>query len=251
LGKDNAEIFERLFSSKGMGDGFLRVAGETRVNIKLVDERDTTDVNLPGFGVRPEDFAGLEAKVRGSAGVSTAILSGSLPAGCPGDAYAILTAGLKARGARVLLDADGDALAAALAGKIMPECIKPNGVEFAQWLGRPAPLSNNAMIAEAQELLKRGMGLVVISLGAEGALFIGGEGVLHAAGHVEHVHSTVGAGDAMMAGIAATLEEGASLERIARVATAFSVVKLGLAGANIGSRDAVEKAARDVVITRV
>jgi 1-phosphofructokinase len=60
------------------------------------------------------------------------------------------------------------------------------------------------------------------------------------------VESTVGAGDAMVAGLAAALIEGAGLDRIARLSTAFAVGKLGRAGPHLPTRDEIEALAASV-----
>jgi 1-phosphofructokinase len=65
---------------------------------------------------------------------------------------------------------------------------------------------------------------------ARRALFLSGEGALLARLPAGELASTVGAGDAMVAGLAAAVIEGAGLERTARLATAFAVAKLGRPG---------------------
>ena len=48
LGQDNATLFETLFEQKAIDDRFVRVGGDTRVNMKIVDDTDTTDINMSG-----------------------------------------------------------------------------------------------------------------------------------------------------------------------------------------------------------
>ena len=130
---------------------------------------------------------------------------------------------------RVLLDTSGDALADALAGPALPWAIKPNRDELAEWAGQPLNTVRH-IAAQAQRLREQGLGLVAVSMGEQGALFATEHGVLHAQLPATAVTSTVGAGDAMVAGIAAALAEQADTERVARLAVAFAVAKLGLAG---------------------
>jgi 1-phosphofructokinase len=246
LGADNAAPFEALFAAKGIADGFLRVPGATRINLKLVDAMGTTDVNMGGMSVDAGHAAALVEAVAAQA-ADLAVLSGSLPPGCPGDLYAALVARLRAAGVRVLLDTSGAPLAAALAGAVLPQVVKPNRDELAEWHGAPLP-DRAAVVRVARDLHGRGVELVVVSLGGDGALFLSGEGAFAAKGRAGTIASTVGAGDAMVAGIAAALAEGAGLERIARLATAFAVAKLGLAGPHLPGRTAVEAIAADVEI---
>jgi 1-phosphofructokinase len=166
--------------------------------------------------------------------------------------YRTLTGILKRRnpGCRVFLDADGDALSLALAGDILPDCIKPNEEEFSRWMGHELQ-SAGKMIDAARELNRRGLPLVVISRGSKGALYIKADEVISARGDTDKITSTVGAGDAMMAGIAAAFAEGADLERIARLSSAFALAKLGQEGPNLPSREIVEKLARSVKIEHI
>src|SRR5579863_9973197 len=50
LGEANVDIFERFFASKGIDDCFVRIPGNTRINVKVVDgvKQQTTDINMPG-----------------------------------------------------------------------------------------------------------------------------------------------------------------------------------------------------------
>lgn len=253
LGARNAAIFERLFDARGIGDRFRRLDGDTRTNIKLVHDGLTTDINLPGLAPAPADLDALRATLLEAAGEAALVaLSGSLPAGVPVDFYATLGRELAARGARVVLDTSGAALAAALAGPAgLPFCVKPNRAELEAWAGRSLA-SPAALIDAAARLRGRGVRLVAVSLGAEGALFVSAEGTLHAQlaalPRESATGSTVGAGDAMVAGICAALGEGADLDGIARLATAFAVTHL--AGARLADRAAVAQLAGGVTLRR-
>lgn len=248
LGRDNAGIFETLCRNKGLGDRLLRFEGRTRTNIKIVDLAGTTDLNLPGAPVDPGMVAELESLVRGhfTERSGLAIMAGSLPPGCPPAIYRRLMEELTV-GVRVILDADGQALAEALAGPVPPFAVKPNRRELSRWAGRDLH-TREALVAQAEALRRQGLELVVISLGEEGALFVGDEGIVAARSRAENIVTTVGAGDAMVAGLAAGLSDGCDLERLARLSTAFSLAKMTLLGPNLPPREAVEDLARCVTI---
>lgn len=148
----------------------------------------------------------------------------------------------------MVLDTSGLPLKCALTADVLPDVVKPNRDELAQWLGRP--LSDLAALSEAAaQLHGRGVSLVVVSMGEEGALFLSSEGAVTARLAIGQVASTVGAGDAMVAGIVAALGEGADLERTARLATAFAVAKLGMAGPNLPALPTVHALADEVAVT--
>lgn len=231
LGDGNDGVFRALFSARGIADGCVRVPGRTRTNIKLVEEdnSETTDINLPGL---PLGSADLDAVSRRLADLLApglpVVLSGSLPSGLTADAWARLQAQAGAAGARVLLDTSGDALVAALGGMqgALPYAVKPNRHELEALVG--GPLSDRiALRAAGRSLIERGVALVAISMGTDGALFIDRSGALVARPARLAQGSSVGAGDAMVAGIAAALLAPAfTLVNCARLATAFSMSRL-------------------------
>jgi 1-phosphofructokinase len=250
LGAGNDGVFRELFAAKGIVDGFMRVAGETRTNIKLLHDGETTDINLPGVAVDAAGLARLVEALRGMvSGASVVLLAGSLPVGLGDGVYGELIAALKPAGARIFLDTSGAPLRAALQGDALPDCIKPNRAELEAFCGRALPRMGD-VIEAARMLRGRGVGLVVVSLGAEGAVFVG-ERVLQARLPAMRVENTVGAGDAMVAGLIAAAARGDDFEMTARLATAFAAGKLGKAGPNLPGRETIEALALRVEITEL
>ncbi|MFD2783437.1 1-phosphofructokinase family hexose kinase [Novosphingobium pokkalii] len=80
LGRDNAAPFEALFAAKPITDAMARVDGATRVNLKLVDAHDTTDINLDGLAVTDETLATvLDGLAASAVPGDMVVLAGSLP----------------------------------------------------------------------------------------------------------------------------------------------------------------------------
>jgi 1-phosphofructokinase len=250
LGDANDIAFRTLFTAKKIADRFTRTAGDTRVNVKLVHEGGTTDINLPGLAVAPDKLAELTGTILTLAKPeSLVVLAGSVPAGIGDGIYRDLIATLATNGVHVLLDTSAAPLAAALGNDVrrLPFCVKPNRSELESWIGGPLPTRQSLVVA-AQALLTRGVQLVVVSLGEDGALFASGKQVFLASLPAVTCASTVGAGDAMVAGIVAALADHAALEDIARLATAFAVGKLGRPGPNLPPRAEIEALAKNVHI---
>lgn len=248
VGADNPALFEALCRDKGIVDRLLRVPGTTRTNLKIVDGLTTTDLNLPGIAMTPPSLAQVVRQVEDHAKPGALLVfSGSLPPGCPPDIYATLLAIAHQRGARVVLDTAGAPMVCALQGAVMPDVVKPNRHELELWTGRRLP-STEAVLVAARELQARGIDRVVVSLGEAGALFLEGSQALLASLPVRSALSTVGAGDAMVAGIVAAMAEDAPLEAMARLATAFATAKLDRAGAHLPGADRVRALARQVSI---
>jgi 1-phosphofructokinase len=243
LGGSNAATFEDFLASKGIVDRFVRVPGHTRNNIKLLDlsSDDTTDVNLPGLTPLPVHMAQLHAVVAAvSAPGAIVVLSGSLPPGVSADGYVPILASLKRAGARVILDTAGPPLREALAGpaEMLPWAIKPNQEELEECVGQSFT-DIGQMARAALGLCRRGVGLVVVSRGAEGALYVSERAVLLGRTPVTQIGASVGAGDALVAGLVAALAVSAEPEHVARLSLSFAAAKLTQQGPNLPDRDIV------------
>jgi len=249
LGRENSAIFETLFSGKGIEDHFIRIAGETRIGIKVFDPalEQTTDINFPGQTPSPGDFELLLRGLKTLAAESLPwfVLAGSLPPGVDATMYRDLVHTLKADGCRVLLDTSGEALQHALdAG---PHIIKPNVHELEELVGKQ--LSTILEIVKfARLLLSKGIELAAVSMGAEGALFVNHEHAVLASPPNVGVRSTVGAGDAMVAGILTGQLGGMSLLESARLASAFALDALTRNTSALSSRDRINVLMDEITI---
>src|SRR5512138_536002 len=84
LGAGNDEIFRRMFERKGIEDRCVRIAGQTRIGVKISDEvlHQTTDINFPGETPSPLDITRLfDILTELSAAHNWFVLSGSIPRG--------------------------------------------------------------------------------------------------------------------------------------------------------------------------
>ena len=256
LGRDNAAPFETLFADKGIRDAFIRVAGSTRTNIKLVDRStlDTTDINLPGMTANEEALDRLQLLLDEQADADRyVVLAGSLPAGIADDSWAQFCRQLRSLGARVLLDSSGTALQQALALPVdeLPWLIKPNQHELEQYLGRKLA-SRDELVAAARELQQRGIAVVVVSLGSDGALLCCDEGCWFAEPlTLSDIHSSVGAGDALVAGLVAALTAQLAWPEVLRTGMAFAAAKLGQFGPNLPPRHEVCQLAERIQVQRI
>ncbi len=240
LGEDNARIFEEMFARKKIVDRFVRIAGSTRSNVKIVDEtiRATTDINFPGQPPAPADMEALLPVVAALAAESDwFVLSGSIPAGVSPNVYGQLVELIKAQGCAVALDTSGEALRQALPAA--PTLIKPNLEELQELAGQTLP-TRQEVVRVARRWLERGIQTIVVSMGAEGAIFMAGDDVLLAQPPEVTVKSTVGAGDAMVSGTVAGLAQGLSLAECARLAAAFAAAAVSRVGSGLPSPAVLE-----------
>jgi len=246
LGQQNAEIFEQFLASKHIDDHLVRIPGSTRIGVKIVDEanQQTTDINMPGLPPPAEALDTLLETMKHLAGsCDWFVLSGTLPPGVPATTYATIITQLKGDGRQVALDTSRDALReGVLAG---PSIVKPNVDELQQLTGQSLP-DEVALEQAARHLLDGGIRLVVISLGERGAMFVDASSTLLATPPAVMVKSTVGAGDAMVAGLIAGQVQGLSLTNCARLATAFSLGAITSVGHNLPAPEIVQAYAQQV-----
>ncbi|MDC7716641.1 1-phosphofructokinase [Vogesella sp. DC21W] len=257
LGRDNTTPFEDLFADKGIRDAFIRVGGSTRTNIKLVDAStlDTTDINLPGIQPSTGALAKLQLLLDEHIEQnSLAVLAGSLPAGVDDGCWAQYARQLRQLGARVVLDTSGPALQQALAPDALPWLIKPNQHELEQYLGRALP-DLTAIAAAARQLQQRGIAVVVVSLGSAGALLCCDQGCWLAEPlQLDKLKSTVGAGDALVAGLVAALHATAPGQtpvwpEVLRLGMAFAAAKLAHIGPHLPDTGEVARLRARIQVT--
>ncbi len=255
LGRRNDGAFVELFAEKGITDRFVRIAGETRTNIKIADTAsgETTDLNTPGLVVDADCLKRVTAAALNAAKAGAiVVIGGSMPAGIAPEGLVSLVATLNDAGAKVVADTSGAPLKALLAatGKSLPSAVKPNRHELEELVGRPLP-NLDALVGAARDIVKSGVRLVVVSCGEEGALFVTDSEKLTARLPVVDALSTVGAGDAMVAGITTALAEDKPLEATARQAVAFAAAKLARIGPHLPERAVVSALAERAEITRL
>ena len=232
LGEGNPQAFEQLFAARGFADEFVRVAGDTRSNLKLAEaDGRVTDINGPGLAVSEAQCDELLARLeRLVPDHDLVIVAGSLPRGIEVQWFVELLQRLKRLGARVSLDTSGAALREGLAAT--PWLIKPNEEELGEARG-VALDGSSAIAAEARRLQAEGIAHVVVSQGSHGVSWFSPSAALHANPPRVRVVSTVGAGDSLLAGMLHGLLEGWPAERTLTHATAIAAQAVGQVGFGI------------------
>jgi 1-phosphofructokinase len=222
LGKDNAQCFDELFRCQPIHDEFVRIPGETRTGIKIVDEGsgETTDINFPGLEPTADEVSAFEKRLHSLVKPGRwFVLAGSLPAGFGSGFIGKIVTLIQAGGAFVAVDTSGDALKTAI--QCGADLVKPNHHELAEFLGHELP-DLATCVAAARELQCGKVSHVILSLGGRGALFITPEAALMASAPPVKVMSTVGAGDSLLAGFLAGLVTDQPPAGCARLATVFA-----------------------------
>ncbi|USH01049.1 1-phosphofructokinase [Grimontia kaedaensis] len=234
LGDENQVPFKHLFEQKNIHDAFIRVAGASRTNVKLVEEPGrVTDLNFPGIAVSEDAVQKLERVLHTLAETHDVfVIAGSLPSGISTEKLTSWITVLREQGKKVFFDSSNAALAAGL--KASPWLVKPNDEELSHWAGRH--LSKESELLETGNTLgQTGINNVVISRGSEGVLWLK-DGVWFASKPPKiKVVSTVGAGDTLVAGMCWAQLNQWDRETSLSFATALSA--LAVTQVNVGVED--------------
>lgn len=240
--------------SSGVPCTTVPITEPVRTNI-AVTETDGTTTKLNERGVTV-DTAALDALTRcvldKARDASWVVLSGSLPPGVPAHWYAEIVAALAAVGCRVAVDTSEAPLAALAAGfdtgggtgggtgsgSACPDLMKPNTQELASVSGVTEADLETAIakgdlalvVAAAGKLVDRGVGAVLATLGAAGAVLVTDTGAWFAAAPPIAARSTVGAGDAALAGYLRAAVGGAEPPRRLQMAVAYGSAAAALPG---------------------
>ena len=218
------------------------VNGAVRTNIAVTEsDGTTTKLNEPGAAMDAAALTSLTQAVVGAAEqASWVVLSGSLPPGVPQGWYAEVVALLAGCGCRVAVDTSEGPLSAVAAGiaQAAPDLLKPNAEELAGLVGESADVLENAAAegdpgpaaSAARQLVERGVGAVLATLGAAGAVLVDGTGSWLATPPPITPRSTVGAGDAALAGYLRAHAAGAEPPRRLRMAVAYGSAAAALPG---------------------
>jgi 1-phosphofructokinase len=206
-GGDEGSQLARLLHAEGVDVIAVPIAAHTRSNISLAERDGTiTKINEPGAPLSPAELDAIVAAVaRTAARPGWVAACGSLPPGVPTGFYADLCRRCAEQGIQVAVDTSGPALLAAIEAR--PALIKPNRDELAAAVGHPITTIQDAVDA-AQVLRARGAQSVLASLGADGAVLVCGDGVTVGEADVSRPRSSVGAGDALLAGFLAAGAHG-------------------------------------------
>lgn len=207
LGGTDGDLLASLLQALGIEVAAVPIADAIRSNITVVEPDGTvTKLNAPGPRLSNDEVeALLERAVVAADGAAWVVGSGSLAPGTSDDLYARLAAAVRPVGVRVAVDTSGSALERVLAAG--PDLLKPNEEELSEATG-VIPETLGDVVLAANELRSKGVGTVLVSLGPSGAVLVDDDRAFHAETSVIVPRSTVGAGDALLAGFLAAGGEG-------------------------------------------
>jgi 1-phosphofructokinase family hexose kinase len=251
LGGINGRIVTRALAQEGMEEAFVRVRGESRLCIAVVDpQRGTqTEINERGPEVSPRAVRALRKRIAlllSQQSFDFVVLSGSLPPCVPDTLYAELIAIARQAATPAVLDASGAALREGLRAR--PWMVKPNRDELESLFGRPLRDRSDTLEA-ARRLRADGIGIVAATRGAEGALLVTEKGVWEATPPPIAFVSAVASGDSFVAAFLWAWTRGArpgDAESALRLATGAGAANAAVVGAGFCTRDSIYTLAEQV-----
>ncbi len=243
-------VLEQLREESVLTD-FTRIAAETRINLAVIDPTsgEQTEINERGPAVSPEEVKKLFERIGYLAGgAKICVMAGSLPPGAGDDLYAKLIADLGRRGVPVVLDAEGEAMLAGVrAGASM---VTPNEREAEELVGQEFA-DEEDLSHGLRELVRLGASEAAITR-PQGCVAVVGEGperrLLEV--HTEPLEpvSTVGSGDAFLAGYVAARYEDRPPEECLAYGVACGAESTQHFGAGTVDRNQVERLLGEVAV---
>lgn len=221
----------------GIEKYIIRLTGETRTNVKLVDlnTREITEINQTGFSVNEDNineitdvlFAQLKRN-------DILAISGSLPPGASAETYARIIERAHSIGVVSILDTDKKAMDAGLGAQ--PTVIKQNLFELQEVLTRQFT-GDEDIIPAARALLTDKTKVVLVSMGGDGAILVTKDDAWRAVPNKVKVESTIGAGDAMVAAVAMGILNELPYEELLHQSTAAGTMTVTKFGSDVCDKE--------------
>jgi len=236
------ERLKELLNREGLNHRPFPIEGSIRESLVILEESTGQQYRfgMPGPKLKKNEWEQFLQELAAMEPVlDYVVASGSFPPGVPPDFYAQVARAGKKRGAKTIIDVSGKALDQALQEGVY--LIKPNVREFRELVGEDIK-EESEIKAEAQKMVKSGRcEVLVISLGAAGALMVSEEVSEHILPPTVPIVSKVGAGDSMVAGIVLSLARGKPLRESVLFGVAAGTAAVMTPGTELCRREDVER----------
>jgi 6-phosphofructokinase 2 len=210
IGGESGDLLLRLLGdSLGDNHNWFRVEGETRLNTTLLQHSPPAQFEIASDGpeVPLQTLEQITGCFLSSVRDGIAVLSGFVPPGVPDSTYRELAEGIQAQGGKAVVDAHGTVLEEALRAR--PFMVRLNLYVLEMTVKRR--LEDTDQVAEAARgIQQQGIEYVCISLGQDGAILVDADNSYHCSAPKLHKQSTVGCGDALVAGLVTAVRRGDS-----------------------------------------
>lgn len=235
-------MLEELLKKEGLDMEPIRINSTTRENLVIVETSTNQQYRFvfPGETITAkEQHKILEFSEHFAPTPDYVVISGSPPSGVQPQFISMLIRKYKLKGSRVVVDTSGESLKAAVEEGVF--LLKPNVGELASLAGKNV-LEDADVDAEAKAIIAQEKALlIVVSLGARGAILYSKKEKIQMAPPVVRVRSTVGAGDSMVAGIVSALIAQGPEDEILRMGIACGSATTMAEGSALFAKKEVER----------
>jgi 6-phosphofructokinase 2 len=240
-GGHTGRFFEDLVEKEGIETLVVPIEGSTRQNLIVHDASNDLQYRfgMPGPAVHEREWRDCLHKLREAKDFPYTVISGSNPPGVSPDFYAEAADIVKEKKSKLILDTSGEALKYALEEGVF--LAKPNLGELSHLAGG-GELDAKSVVNAARAVINKGNAeILVVSMGAAGAMLITAKEHYHEPAPAIKIKSTVGAGDSMVAGIIIGMQKKLSLKEVLKYGVAAGTAATINAGSGLCTPENIEK----------
>jgi len=245
IGGFTGDFIKKSLDKKNINHDFIEVSGDTRINIKMKDSSNESEINGNSPDISIDALKKLKGKLGSLVDGDTLVLSGSVPKSISSTIYKDIMTNIP-KGVKVILDAKGESLLEGIKGK--PYMIKPNNHELGDIFNVKLE-SIEDIILYGKKLLDLGAQNIIVSMAGDGALLITPTASYIASAPKGKLINSVGAGDSLVAGFTSAIYKGLD------ILTAFKLgIACGTASAfseNLCTQIEVERLLQEVKTTQI
>jgi len=234
-------FFTSLVEKEGIETLVVPIEGNTRENLIAHDASNHLQYRfgMPGPTVHEHEWRNCLRMLKETKDFAYTVISGSNPPGMSPEFYAEAADILKQKRSKLILDTSGEALKFALEKGVF--LAKPNLGELSQLVGG-GDLDAGSVVEAAQTIINKGnCEILVVSMGAAGAMLITAREHYHEPAPAIKIKSTVGAGDSMVAGLIIGMQKTDSLREVLKYGVAAGTAATITAGSGLCTRENLDK----------
>jgi 6-phosphofructokinase 2 len=243
---DSGDLLQNLLGDT-LGDRlkWFRVLGETRLNTTILQHSPPGQYEITSVGpeIPPDVLKSICDSLLDVAGDGISILTGLLPPGVPDNTYQQLVERINKQGGKAVVDTHGEVLQLAI--EAQPWMIRLNRHILEMAMKRRMDTSQSVAEA-ARKIQQRGIEYVCISLGDDGAVLVDANNSYHCGAPKVHKQSTVGCGDALIAGLVYAALKGDTAEQMLRFGVTCGSATASHPGTELFRRDELDTVLMDV-----
>lgn len=235
-------LLEHLIQQSGIGYRMIETEDWTRENLLIIDQSTGQEYKfiMPGPRILLKEWKNCMNEILSlQQRPEFVILSGSLPLGVPDNAYIPLVQWANEHKVKIILDTSGPALAETLREGVF--LIKPNLSEMAALAGVETITANEEAEIAKGFIADKKCKIVVVSLGARGALMVSEKGTEYVVPPTVPQQSSVGAGDSMVAGMVYALSQNWDYSNVLRYGVAAGTAATMTAGTELCRKEDVDR----------